>query len=65
MNVLLILNAQPLLLVKMKTVLILVNVQEMQIAQPEIIEEFVLANQDLLVIPMALLVLQVRLSSVL
>jgi hypothetical protein len=44
----------------MKIVLTLVNVLEMQIVQPGITEESVLANQDLLVIPTVLLALPVR-----
>jgi hypothetical protein len=52
MNVWLILSAQLLLHVKMKNVLIPANVQGMQTVHPEITVEFVLANLDLLEIPM-------------
>jgi hypothetical protein len=49
----------------MKIVLTLVNVLEMQIVQPGITEESVLANQDLLVIPTVLLALTVRMHNLL
>jgi len=49
----------------MKIVLTLVNVLEMQIVQPGITKESVLANQDLLVIPTVLLALTVRMHNLL
>ena len=60
MNALVILNAQQTLHVQMRNVQIHASAQEMLIAQPEIIEEFVHASLATLEIPMELLVYQVR-----
>ena len=60
MNALVTLNAQQTLHAEMSNVQIHASVQEMLIAQPEIIEEFVHASLDTLEIPMELLAHQVR-----